>query len=130
MFFGVMKATMGEPADVADRNELKLACASRRARPRVARKRQGPEDRHRRRRIESRRLAEILAVYRRVVGKAPAVAPLPGFAPRLMLPEDMYLMLRWFAEAGYTGDVAAVQREHPEALTFEAWLRQRLTPVQ
>jgi hypothetical protein len=69
-------------------------------------------------------LAEILAVYKRVVGKAPAVAPLPGFAPRLMLPKDMYLMLRWFAEAGYKGDIAAIRREHPGALTFEAWLRQ------
>jgi hypothetical protein len=75
-------------------------------------------------------LAEILAVYKRVVGKAPAVAPLPGFAPRLMLPKDMYLMLRWFAEAGYTGDIDAVRREHPGALTFEAWLRQRVMPVQ
>jgi len=69
-------------------------------------------------------LAEILAVYRRVVGKAPAVVPLPGFAPRLMLPKDMYLMLRWFAEGGYTADIAAVRREHPETLTLEAWLRQ------
>jgi hypothetical protein len=33
-------------------------------------------------------------------------------------------MLRWFAEAGYAGDIAAVRREHPGALTFEAWLRQ------
>jgi hypothetical protein len=47
-----------------------------------------------------------------------------------MLPKDMYLMLRWFAEAGYKGDIAAVRRERPGALTFEAWLCQRLTPVQ
>jgi uncharacterized protein YbjT (DUF2867 family) len=75
-------------------------------------------------------LVEILAVYKRVVDKAPVVAPLPVFAPRLMLPKDMYQMLRWFAEAGYTGDIAAVRREHPGALTFVAWLRRRLTPVQ
>ena len=34
------------------------------------------------------------------------------------------MMLRWFAEAGYKGDISAVRREHPGALTFEAWLRQ------
>ena len=121
MFFGMIKATMGATRKLQLVAVSDIGWFAARALE-FAGKQQGPEGRHRRRRI--RVLAEILAVYKQVVGKAPAVAPLPGFAPRLMLPKDMYLMLRWFAEAGYKGDIAAIRREHPGALTFEAWLRQ------
>ena len=120
MFFGMIKATMGAT------RKLQLVAVSDIGWF-AARALESPES-YKDRKIaiagDELSLAEILAVYKRVVGKAPAVAPLPGFAPRLMLPKDMYLMLRWFAETGYKGDIAAIRREHPGALTFEAWLRQ------
>jgi uncharacterized protein YbjT (DUF2867 family) len=126
MSFGMMKATMGAM------RKLQLIAVSDIGWF-AARALELPE-RYKDRKIaiagDELSLAEILAVYKRVVGKAPAVVPLPGFAPRLMLSKDMYLMLRWFAEAGYTGDIAAIRREHPGTLTFEGWLRQRLTRVQ
>jgi uncharacterized protein YbjT (DUF2867 family) len=68
-------------------------------------------------------LAEIVEIYRRVTGGAPAIAPLPRFAPRLMLPKDIYLMLRWFAAAGYEADLAAIRAKHPGVLSFDGWLR-------
>ena len=120
MFFGMIKATMGAT------RKLQLVAVSDIGWF-AARALESPES-YKDRKIaiagDELNLAEILAVYKRVLGKAPAVAPLPGFAPRLMLPKDMYLMLRWFAETGYKGDIAAIRREHPGALTFEAWLRQ------
>jgi uncharacterized protein YbjT (DUF2867 family) len=125
MFFGMLKATMGAT------RKLQLVAVSDIGWF-AARALESPAS-YKGRKIaiagDELSLAEILAVYRRIVGKAPAVAPLPGFAPRLTLPKDMYLMLRWFGEAGYTADIAAVRGEHPGALTFEAWLRQRPTPV-
>jgi uncharacterized protein YbjT (DUF2867 family) len=126
MFFGMMRATMGAT------RKLQLI-AVRDIGWFAARALESPEQ-YKDRKIaiagDELSLAEILAVYRRVVGKAPPVVPVPGFAPRLMLPKDMYLMLRWFGEAGYSADIAAVRREHPGVLTFEAWLRQRLTSGQ
>jgi uncharacterized protein YbjT (DUF2867 family) len=126
MFFGMMKSTMGTT------RKLQLV-AVRDIGWFAARALESPES-YEDRKIaiagDELSLAEILAVYKRVFGKAPAVAPLPSFAPRLMLPKDMYLMLRWFAAAGYKGDIAAVRREHQEALSFEAWLRRSPTPVQ
>jgi uncharacterized protein YbjT (DUF2867 family) len=126
MFFGMMKATMGAT------RKLQLVAVSDIGWF-AARAIESPES-YKDRKIaiagDELSLAEILGVYRRVVGKAPAVVPLPGFAPRLMLPKDIYLMLRWFAEAGYTVNIAAVRHEHPGVLTFEAWLRQKPTPVQ
>jgi uncharacterized protein YbjT (DUF2867 family) len=126
MFFGMMRATMGAT------RKLQLIAVSDIGWF-AARALESPEQ-YKDRKIaiagDELNLAEILAAYRRVVGKAPAVVPVPGFAPRLMLPKDMYLMLRWFGAAGYSADIAAVRREHPGLLTFEAWLRQRPTRGQ
>jgi uncharacterized protein YbjT (DUF2867 family) len=119
IFLGMMKATMGAT------RKLQLVAVSDIGWF-AARALETP-DRYKDRKIavagDELSLDEILAAYKRVVGKAPAVAPLPGFAPRLMLPNDMYLMLRWFAQAGYKSDIAAIRHEYPDALTFEAWLR-------
>lgn len=65
---------------------------------------------------------DIAEAYRAASGKAARPAPIPGFLPRLMLPEDIYLMLRWFGEHGYQADIGAIRSEHPQLRSFKAWL--------
>jgi uncharacterized protein YbjT (DUF2867 family) len=69
-------------------------------------------------------LREIGQTYKKVTGKVANPAPIPGFMPKLVLPSDLYLMLKWFATAGYTANIDAVRAEHPELLSFESWLKQ------
>jgi uncharacterized protein YbjT (DUF2867 family) len=69
-------------------------------------------------------LREIGQTYKNVTGKAANPAPIPGFMPKLVLPRDLYLMLKWFAMAGYTANINAIRAEHPEVSSFESWLQQ------
>ncbi|WP_314177332.1 NmrA/HSCARG family protein [Streptomyces winkii] len=39
-------------------------------------------------------------------------------------------MFEWFAEEGYEADIPALRAQHPGLLTFEAFLRQRLTAAR
>ena len=44
---------------------------------------------------------------------------------RLFLGKEMYRMFRWFNEAGFQADIAALRRSYPEVRlhTLEEWLR-------
>ncbi|GAB3695688.1 NmrA/HSCARG family protein [Nocardiopsis oceani] len=60
----------------------------------------------------------IAEIYERVTGVPTRFEPVVPI-------EDP--MLRWFDEAGYDADIAALRREHPGLLTAEAFLAHRLS---
>jgi hypothetical protein len=51
---------------------------------------------------------------------------LPLAIVRLVLGWEFYAMFRWFHEAGYKADIAALRRAYPEIHlhTLEEWLRE------
>jgi uncharacterized protein YbjT (DUF2867 family) len=70
-------------------------------------------------------VAEILAAYHKVAGTTPGVVPIPRFLPQLMLPRDIFLMLKWFADHGYQADIESIRKECPAVASFETWLRRQ-----
>lgn len=65
---------------------------------------------------------EISDAFRQVTGKPANPVRLPTFLAKLMLPRDIYLMLRWFKEHGYEANIDAVRAEHSGVKSFRAWL--------
>ena len=119
MFLGMLKATIGmkQPLQLVSVSDIGWFAARALETP------EAYAGRHIAIAGDELTLAEIVATYRRVTGAAPAFAPLPRFAARLMLPKDIYLMLRWFAAAGYQADLAAIRAENPGVLSLDGWLR-------
>ena len=68
---------------------------------------------------------EAAKVFSRVLGKPVKFQKLPLTLVRLVLGKEFYLMFRWFNEAGFKADIAALSRRYPEVHlhTLEEWLR-------
>ncbi|MGA4545556.1 NmrA/HSCARG family protein [Uniformispora flossi] len=62
----------------------------------------------------------VAETYQRITGVPTRLEVLP-------IKERMF---EWFAEEGYQADIPALRRQHPEMLTFEQFLAQRLTPAK
>ncbi|MFG3442319.1 NmrA family NAD(P)-binding protein [Nonomuraea sp. NPDC047897] len=62
--------------------------------------------------------AEIAAAYERVTGTPSRFEPQPTGGER---------MYEWFRESGYQADLDTLRKEHPALLSFESFLRRRLT---
>jgi uncharacterized protein YbjT (DUF2867 family) len=68
---------------------------------------------------------EAAKVFSRVLGKPVKFQKLPLALVRLVLGKEFYLMFRWFNEAGFKADIAALRRRYPEVHlhTLQEWLR-------
>src|SRR5262244_1965030 len=68
---------------------------------------------------------EAAKVFSRVLGKPVRFQRLPLPLVRLVLGKEFYLMFRWFNEAGFQADIAALRHRYPEVHlhTLEEWLR-------
>jgi uncharacterized protein YbjT (DUF2867 family) len=68
---------------------------------------------------------EAAAVFGRVLGRPVKFQKLPLPMVRLFLGKEFYQMFRWFNEAGFQADIAALGRRYPEVhlQTLEEWLR-------
>lgn len=68
---------------------------------------------------------EAAKVFSRVLGKPVKFQKLPLPLVRLILGKEFYLMFRWFNEAGFQADIAALRKRYPEVRlhTLEEWLR-------
>jgi uncharacterized protein YbjT (DUF2867 family) len=64
-------------------------------------------------------------VFSRVLGKSVKFRRLPMPIVRLFLGKELYRMFRWFNEAGFQADIAALRRSYPGVRlhTLEEWLR-------
>jgi uncharacterized protein YbjT (DUF2867 family) len=68
---------------------------------------------------------EAAQVFSRVLGKPVKFRKLPLLMVRLVLGKEFYQMFRWFNQAGFQADIAALRRRYPEIQlqTLEQWLR-------
>jgi uncharacterized protein YbjT (DUF2867 family) len=68
---------------------------------------------------------EAAAVFGRVLGKRVKFQRLPMPIVRLALGKEFYQMFRWFNQAGFQADIAALRRRFPEIRlrSLEEWLR-------
>ena len=64
-------------------------------------------------------------VFSRVLGRPVKFRKLPMPLVRLVLGKEFYQMFRWFNEAGFKADIAALRRSYPEIClrSLEEWLR-------
>jgi uncharacterized protein YbjT (DUF2867 family) len=69
--------------------------------------------------------SEAAEVFGRVLGRPIKFRKLPLPMVRLFLGKEFYQMFRWFNEAGFKADIAALRRRYPEVHlhTLEEWLR-------
>ena len=67
---------------------------------------------------------QIAATMTKVIGRPVKFRKLPLFVSRLLLGKEFYQMFKWFNDAGYRADLAALHRDYPEitSTTLEAWL--------
>jgi uncharacterized protein YbjT (DUF2867 family) len=70
---------------------------------------------------------EVAEVLRRVTGQEIHYVELPLEQVRQAMGEDGARMLEWFDEVGYSADIEALRREHPEVRwhTFEEWAKEQ-----
>lgn len=68
---------------------------------------------------------QAAAVFSRVLGQPVKFRRLPMAVVRLAMGKEGYQMFRWFNEAGFQADIAALRRRYPEVHlhTLEEWLR-------
>ncbi|HMF12939.1 MAG TPA: NmrA/HSCARG family protein [Gemmataceae bacterium] len=68
--------------------------------------------------------SQAAEVFSRVLGKPVKFRRLPLPIVRLFLGKEMYRMFRWFNEAGFQADIAALRRSYPEVRlrSLEEWL--------
>ena len=64
-------------------------------------------------------------VFSRVLGRPVKFRKMPMLLVRLVLGKEFYQMFRWFNDAGFKADIAALRRNYPEVQlqTLEEWLR-------
>jgi uncharacterized protein YbjT (DUF2867 family) len=69
---------------------------------------------------------EAAKVFSRVMNRPVKFRRLPMTIVRLFMSEEFYKMFRWFNEAGFKADIAALRRRYPEVHlhTLEEWLRE------
>ncbi len=70
-------------------------------------------------------VSEMVATYRRVLGRKQWVVPIPKFVPGLMMPKEISSMFEWMGTHGFRADIPSLRREHPTMLTFANWLSAR-----
>lgn len=65
-------------------------------------------------------------VFSRVLARPVRFSRLPLPIVRLFMSKEFYKMFRWFNEAGFKADIAALRRSYPEVHlhTLEEWLRE------
>lgn len=65
-------------------------------------------------------------VFSRVLARPVRFSKLPLPIVRLFMSKEFYKMFRWFNEAGFKADIAALRRSYPEVHlhTLEEWLRE------
>jgi uncharacterized protein YbjT (DUF2867 family) len=70
---------------------------------------------------------EVAEILRRVTGKEIHYVELPLEQVRQAMGEDGARMFEWFDEVGYSADIEALRREHPEVRwhTFEEWAKEQ-----
>ena len=70
---------------------------------------------------------EVAEVLTRVTGRGVHYVELPLKQVRQAVGEDGARMFEWFDEVGYSADIAALRREHPEVgwHTFEEWAKEQ-----
>src|SRR5262249_28456795 len=64
-------------------------------------------------------------VFSPVLGRPVKFRKMPMLLVRLVLGKEFYQMFRWFNDAGFKADIAALRRNYPEVQlqTLEEWLR-------
>jgi len=70
---------------------------------------------------------EVAEILRRVTGHEIHYVELPLEQVRQAMGEDGARMFEWFDEVGYSADIEALRREHPEVRwhTFEEWAKEQ-----
>jgi len=70
---------------------------------------------------------EVAEILRRVTGQEIHYVELPLEQVRQAMGEDGARMFEWFDEVGYSADIEALRREHPEVRwhTFEEWAKEQ-----
>lgn len=68
-------------------------------------------------------MPEIAAAFGHVLGKNVEYQQIPFEAFEQQAGEEMTIMYRWFEDAGYRADLAALKRDFPAPTDFESYLR-------
>jgi uncharacterized protein YbjT (DUF2867 family) len=68
-------------------------------------------------------VGEIIETFKTVTGIEPWVAPIPAFLAKMMMPKEFLDMFTWIREKGFKVNIAEVQREYPQLLTFAGWVK-------
>lgn len=68
-------------------------------------------------------VGEIVETFKTVTGIKPWVAPIPAFLAKMMMPKEFLDMFTWIREKGFKANIAEVQREYPQLLTFAGWVK-------
>ena len=71
---------------------------------------------------------EIADSLGRLAGRAIGYRHIPWEQFEQTAGHDMTLMYRWFQDAGYNVDIAALRQEHPNLMSFERWLQTNWRP--
>ncbi len=70
-------------------------------------------------------MEEIAQAFGRAIGREVKYKQTPWEQFEKQAGREMFLMYRWFEDAGYHVDISARREEHPGLMNFEKWLRSK-----
>lgn len=73
-------------------------------------------------------MTSLAEVFARMLGRNVQYVQIPWDRFEQKAGHDMTVMYRWFQNAGYSVDIAALRQEHPNLMNFQCWLQSNWRP--